>query len=115
MVEKCAYKFRSKARCLEEPYKSFPCCILHIDFPDKADPNYQEIDMEKNYKVRKRVNGGNFNFEGAKLSLVDFDNLVDDDRKKIDIQNLNFNDARIYGDASFNDDTIYVMLGFTVL
>jgi hypothetical protein len=80
--------------------------------PDETDPNYDEINREKNNKVQEKAERGNFNFEGARLPYVDFDGLVDSGGKKIEFRNLNFDDARIYGDASFNDDTIYVNAWF---
>nr|CBH37559.1 hypothetical membrane protein, ion channel family [uncultured archaeon] len=72
----CEYKFRNGDICQEEALQNSKYCILHIDLPeDKKSEEFKRINELKEEKVKEKISKGDFNFEGAKLLVVDFNGL----------------------------------------
>lgn len=96
--------------CVENTYKHYNYCILHIDMPDRADPTFQEILDLKKIEVERKLNGRDFNFYGAKLYQIDFScriiqgslNFMEADIKK----DVNFSGTEVMGDVNFNGSKI---------
>ena len=77
-ASKCTYRFRKPElmmlliedglllknlpdTCEEEVHETSPSyCILHIDFPDENDPEFDKIKSEKDAKVREKLQEGRF-------------------------------------------------------
>jgi hypothetical protein len=85
----------------EEAYEPPPYCILHLELPIEADPQYDKITSAKDAKVQERIDPQkrDFNFEGAKITSIDLSG-------RQDISHLNFVNATINGVAWFNGATI---------
>jgi len=82
----------------EEVYESSLYCILHIDLPDKTNPEFGKIKSAKDRKVLERIDPKNpdFNFEGAKISIIEAPGREDN-------HDLNFDNATIEFGAWFNN------------
>lgn len=96
--------------CVENTYKHYNYCILHIGMPDEADPTFQEIRNLKKSCIEKKLKSKDFNFYGAKLYEIDFSRrkiegplyFVEVDIKK----DVNFDGAEVLGDVIFNGSKI---------
>jgi hypothetical protein len=69
----CEYTFRNGEICKEEALPNSKYCILHIDLPEDIESEeFKRIHVLKAEKVKEKVDKRDFNFEGAKLLLIDF-------------------------------------------
>jgi len=65
----CKFKGGYTGRCSEEVYED-SLCILHLDFPKENNPKFAHIIDEKQKRTKKKIEDGDFNFEGAKVYNV---------------------------------------------
>jgi hypothetical protein len=85
----CDYEFLNGEQCEEEAIPNSEYCILHEDLPeDEESDEFKRINELKEEKVKEKIGKGDFNFQGAKLSEVDFSGMeievdVDFDEAKI--------------------------------
>ncbi len=93
---KCQYEFRNKRTCQEEAHHNSDLCLLHMPFlTDASIDEIERISLEKNKLIQTKLNKNDFNFEGARLSEINFSG------KKIS-GNLNFADSIINKYACFD-------------
>ena len=99
-MKKCNYKFRDGEECQEEALSDSRYCILHIDLPDdEGSEEFNKLNTLKKEKVEAKLENGDSNFEGSKLTEANFSVMV--------IENdLNFIDANIRRDVLLIDATI---------
>ena len=107
----CEYEFRNGERCKEEALPNSKYCILHIDLPeDEESDEFKRINELKEEKVKEKISKEDFNFEGAKLSKVDFSEMSIEVSLAFDYAVIRngawFNGAEICGDASFYEAKI---------
>jgi hypothetical protein len=85
--------------CQEPVYEDTHYCILHVEFPDESDPQYQTIRQKKSARVAERINARDFMFAGTKIYGIRATGIQD-------IKELNFNDAIVKGDVCFDYATV---------
>jgi uncharacterized protein YjbI with pentapeptide repeats len=94
---RCTYKFLNKEQCPELVYGSFSHCILHLELPDEAEAEFETISHAKNIRTQKKIDCGDFNFEGAHLAKFSAEGK--------EINNANFFRATFGDYAEFNGAT----------
>jgi len=106
-MKMCEYEFRDGRKCQEEAFEKSQYCILHTDLPeDTESKEFKRINKMKDKKVKEKIENQDFNFEGAKLSEVNFSEM------KIK-GTLNFIDAVIITNARFAAATLQGHVAFT--
>jgi hypothetical protein len=76
---KCEYKYHDGNQCAEETLLGERHCILHVDFPENEDSHkYKDIRKQKKAKVAMKLQNSDFDFEGARLYVVNFSELEAD-------------------------------------
>jgi hypothetical protein len=94
----CDYEFLNGEQCEEEAIPNSEYCILHEDLPeDEESDEFKRINELKEEKVKEKIGKGDFNFQGAKLSEVDFSGM------EIEVD-VDFDEATIYGNVWFGNE-----------
>ena len=92
----CEYESRDGERCKDEAPQGSKYCILHVDLPeDEESEDFKRINKLKEEKVKEKIGEGDLNFQGAKLSEVDFSGMTIEG-------SLDFSYAVIRNDARFS-------------
>ena len=93
-MKRCEYKPLFGGECKEGALPGSKYCILHVDLPeDEESDEFKRINGLKEKRVKEKISNGDFNFDGAKLSMIHFTSKIKG--------NLSFNGAVIREDASF--------------
>jgi hypothetical protein len=93
-MKRCEYKPLFGGECKEGALPGSKYCVLHVDLPeDEESDEFKRINGLKEKRVKEKVGEGDFNFDGAKLSMIHFTSKIEGD--------LSFNGAVIREDASF--------------
>ena len=90
-MDKCSYEW-----CTEKVVKGKNKCILHLEIPERSDPDFERIMEKKEEKVKEILKSDNINFRGVKI-----EGDIIFDRKSIKDKVI-FDDANINGNISFN-------------
>lgn len=102
-------------KCKERVFEDSDYCILHVKLPDEEKSvEFEKIIKLKERKVQKKIKSDDFNFRGAQLYEVNFDNLKIDATHKVTLnffrakvkKNINFTNSLVCGDIIFNKSDI---------
>jgi len=105
-MAECKYK-----GCNEKVFESFDYCILHVELPENEESEeFERLNKLKSEKIQKKIRENDFNFRGAKLYEINFDNLKIDAPKNITLnffkskikKNVSFTKSLVCGDIIFN-------------
>jgi hypothetical protein len=120
--------------CNENVFENNDECILHLEFPDENDADFERIKSEKDKKVQEKIKNRNFNFEGSILYRIKLEGLKTHEinfckakiinniyLEKIDVSDVLFDNAtlkrftflkevNIWRNLSFKDTKAYTII-----